>query len=287
MSQEVTPFRLVSEEKQQQTTNEPSNLQFDQAEFTTPAATATTCTQCNQALSQSYYALADKVLCQRCRNKLLAERQSGSPMVRVGQATVCGLLAAIVGSALYFAVFTLTGYELGLIAIVVGIMVGTAVKWGADGRGGWGYQALAILLTYCAIVTSYIPPIIQGIRQTAVERSQPQPEAKATAAKAETPVANIAQAQKPENTAPADSADEEQASSQRLAQLAHLSNFQLALVILPFAFLSPIFGGFENLIGLVIIAIGLYEAWKLTKYEEFAITGPFALNTTVPHAATH
>jgi hypothetical protein len=66
-----------------------------------------------------------------------------------------------------------------------------------------------------------------------------------------------------------------------------MSNLQLAIMLLPFAFLSPIFSGFENLIGLVIIGIGLYEAWKLNKREVFEITGPFALNTATPHATTH
>jgi hypothetical protein len=36
-------------------------------------------------------------------------------------------------------------------------------------------------------------------------------------------------------------------------------------------------GGFENIIGWVIIAIALYEAWKLNKRVHFEITGPYAV----------
>jgi len=286
MSQETTPFRLIPEEKPSHTTNETGDLQFDQAEFTTPSAAANTCTQCSHTITQSYYALGGNVLCQRCRNQLLAERQAGSPLVRVGKATLGGLLAAIAGSVLYCAVFLLTGYEFGLIAIVVGVLVGSAVKWGAQGRGGWGYQALAVFLTYCAIVTSYVPPMIQGFRQTIAERSQ-QHETKGSSA---TPAATSANVQKPPAPTEATrvaSTEESQATAQEVEKLAQMSTLQLAMMMLPFAFLAPIFGGFENLIGLVIIGIGLYEAWKLNRREEFAITGPFALNTATPHATTH
>jgi hypothetical protein len=37
----------------------------------------------------------------------------------------------------------------------------------------------------------------------------------------------------------------------------------------------PFLAGFENIIGLVIIAIGLYEAWKLNKRAELNVAGPF------------
>ena len=38
---------------------------------------------------------------------------------------------------------------------------------------------------------------------------------------------------------------------------------------------APFLAGFENIIGLLIIAIGLYEAWKLNQRLVVNITGPF------------
>src|SRR2546422_2854982 len=55
------------------------------------------------------------------------------------------------GAGLYFGIEAATGYELGLVAVVVGLMVGGAVRKGSNGRGGWRYQALAMFLTYCAV----------------------------------------------------------------------------------------------------------------------------------------
>ena len=49
------------------------------------------------------------------------------------------------------------GYPLGLIAVLVGWMVGKAVLAGSGNRGGRAFQVMAVALTYCAIVMSNVP----------------------------------------------------------------------------------------------------------------------------------
>lgn len=49
------------------------------------------------------------------------------------------------------------------------------------------------------------------------------------------------------------------------------------------AFVSPFLGGTENVIGWFIIAIGLYQAWKLTRALPIQVLGPFSL--AAPSAA--
>src|SRR5207245_910442 len=44
--------------------------------------------------------------------------------------------------------------EFGLVAVVVGVLVGGAVRKGSNGRGGWRYQLLAMFLTYSAVVVT-------------------------------------------------------------------------------------------------------------------------------------
>jgi len=67
----------------------------------------------------------------------------------------------VAGCALYYGVLAITGWEVGLISILVGVMVGGAVKAGARRRGGWLYQGLAMFLTYTSIVFSYLPIIFK------------------------------------------------------------------------------------------------------------------------------
>ena len=54
-----------------------------------------------------------------------------------------------------------------------------------------------------------------------------------------------------------------------------------AVILYPIAFIiayaAPILAGFENIIGMLIIAFGLYEAWKLNKRSDLAITGPYTV----------
>ena len=67
-------------------------------------------------------------------------------------------------SLLWYIVLKLTDSQCGLLAVVVRRVVGGAVRKGSNGRGGWRYQALAIALTYTAIVSSYVPYVIEGVR---------------------------------------------------------------------------------------------------------------------------
>jgi len=65
------------------------------------------------------------------------------------------------------------------------------------------------------------------------------------------------------------------------------------LVLLAFAYASPFLGGVQNIMGLFIIAIGLYEAWKLTRAVPLQVLGPFPIETELsrelpaPSDATH
>ena len=55
------------------------------------------------------------------------------------------------------------------------------------------------------------------------------------------------------------------------------------LLLVGIALASPFLQGTENIIGIFIIGIGLYEAWKFTRPVAVEILGPFSL-TTAPSA---
>jgi hypothetical protein len=93
-----------------------------------------------------------RLFCDRCRRNTEMALNSGSRFTRAMRAIVAGSGAAVVGALIYFGVTKMTGYELSLMTILIGYVVGIAVRWGSHGRGGWAYQALAVVLTYFAIV---------------------------------------------------------------------------------------------------------------------------------------
>ena len=133
--------------------NEGSGMQFDQVEMPGPAAPPA-CARCNLPLDE-YFALGGQMFCRACTGGL---RNAGS----FWRALLFGAGAAALGSLVWFGVYKASkGSSFGLIAIVVGLFVGIAVRKGARGLGGWKYQTLAMVLTYLAITTSYVPVILE------------------------------------------------------------------------------------------------------------------------------
>jgi hypothetical protein len=159
-----------------------------------------------------------------------------------------------VGAGIYYAILVLTGYEVGLVAILVGWFVGQAVHRGAGGRGGWAYQSLAVGLTYFAIVSTYIPMIVKGINE--------KPAAAAAAA--------------PAPSTP--STDAPSAPSNVKVQQVSLGGVALGVgALLLIAAAAPFLAGFQNILGVLIISFGLYQAWKLNRKVVLAFNGPYAV----------
>ena len=193
-----------------------------------PGAPAmTVCGACNEPITDAYYEANGKVVCPRCREAVMASQAGGSRTGRFLRATIYGIFAGIVGAAIWWGIRVASGgYEIGLIAILVGFMVGGAVKAGAKGRGGFGYQLLAVVLTYLAIAANYAPDIVQALR------SQP--------GAADNVVAVI-------------------------------------IITAIYALAAPFFGGFQNIIGLLIIGFALFQAWVINKSGRIAFNGPYRL----------
>jgi hypothetical protein len=54
-----------------------------------------------------------------------------------------------------------------------------------------------------------------------------------------------------------------------------------ALAVVPYAAGGPFLGGADNLIGMLIVGFGLYQAWKMNKrVPRMTIAGPFPLPAT-------
>lgn len=137
-----------------------TDLRFDEAPTDAPAAP--TCARCGQAIESEYFEVAGAIVCQACSAALASEIDEGSPGGRFTRALVYGFGGAAAGAALYYGIVALTGYEIGLVAIAVGWLVGRAVQLGSRHRGGRVYQILAVGLTYVAIVSTYIPYILDA-----------------------------------------------------------------------------------------------------------------------------
>ena len=240
----------------------PADLQFERAEPTGQAlAKDVRCVSCRTPLS-SYFEVNGTVACDNCKDAAMT-RQNASHAPTLFRGAALGVVAAALGAGIYYAIAEVTGYEFGLMSIVLGLMVGFAVRRGAGARGGWRYQTLAMFLCYAAISATYVPRVISAIRkQEAQARPAPGPAAAKPAGVAAT------DAIKPAAATPSGSGAAEPAPT--------LSGFFKAIAMLfVFSLALPFLGGFDNLMGIVIIGIGLYEAWKVNRAAPFSVSGPF------------
>jgi len=248
-------------------------LQFEKADFGGTGATRTSCGGCGRELWDSYYEVNGKLACERCKTDLELMRGQGSGAGRFFRASIYGLGAGLVGAGIWYGIRAATGFEIGFIAIVVGLLVGGAVRKGSNGRGGPLYQALAIFLTYGSIVSTYVPMIVGELRDkwghAAKAEASPVPNGSPTAdpAASETPAPGAAAV--PSKPVPS------------LAR-ALLALAILTMLIFAIAFAAPFLMGFQNVIGLFIIGIGLYEAWKINRRVPLTIAGPYRVGAQAP-----
>src|ERR1019366_8680537 len=225
----------------------PQDLQFQHAEpiaeTSSSAGSARVCAACKQPIGDTHYDAHGHAVCPLCAARIKTGQQA-APALSLMRAALFGGAAALGGCALYALVAIVLHAEIGIFAILVGWMVGKAIRHASYGRGGRPQQILAGVLTYFAITTSYIPVIVYHLA-----KDPPRVEAQGAPAEAR-PRPNVS---------------------------------GLALYLLMLAAVAPFLqltSGFGGLISLFILFMGLRYAWKLTERREIALAGPYQVEAT-------
>src|SRR5262245_59536886 len=140
------------------------DLQFDTAVSKGGGPAPLACQLCSKPILSTYYNLQGQTACAECRTMIGKHMETPSGAAPFVKAGLFGLGAGIAGAILYYAVIAITHFEIGIVAIAIGYMVGYAVRKGAGG-GGRRFQVLAVALTYAAVAMAYAPLAIQGARE--------------------------------------------------------------------------------------------------------------------------
>ena len=294
---------------------EPDEIQFDQAEYATAVPSGPTCGVCQRAIVDDYYELGGKVFCSSCRQGIETSLRGGSRVGRFLRASFLGVVAAVIGAVIYYAILRTTGLNIGLVAILVGAMVGGAVRKGTGNRGGRVYQLLAVFLTYSAIVAMYVPLVLQGMAKAAKEdqqarlaadkvvtdaaKSQAPPRAPAIVATA--PTGSKAGDQAGPTVAPAASAKEPaKGPKEKIAAVENgaavgdktvpgainpkavlVALLVFLIVLIGISYALPVQIAIHAPISGLIFGFALWEAWKINKGIQLSFNGPFRVSSNV------
>lgn len=261
-------------------------LQFDAAVDAQGGAGAPAiCGLCGNSLQSQYFESAGVLVCPGCKRTLEEQRNAGSPASRFGRAALFGLFGAIAGAALYYTIRAVTGYEIGLIAIVVGYLVGAGVHAGSRGRGGRRYQALAVVFTYLAIGSTYLPLIFAELKKgppPGIGADSVTPRALASAPSVTTDAATS-----PRDSGRLDSAPPGTPARSEVPGWRSPVGMLIGVgALVAMAALIPLLAGFSelpsSLISLLILGFALQQAWRMNRAVRLTFTGPYKLGVDAP-----
>jgi hypothetical protein len=250
-------------------------LQFDSVVPRAESAAAPTsrqCILCRATFESEYFDVNGQHICRACSEKVAHHAATPRGIGVLARAAGAGVVAAILGAVLYFAVLAISGFEVGLVAIAIGYMVGYGVRIGTRGRGGRRFQVLALLLTYWAIGLAYSS---LALKEMITPRTQ-DASAAISGPKSDDAVRPVAP------DAPSSGAgstlNEERGSMTG-------GRFLLGLLqLLAFTFVLPVLVNVGSLpgglISAAIIGFGMMQAWKMTAAPVLTVSGPYRIGTT-------
>jgi hypothetical protein len=227
-------------------------LQFDEVTPASPLARgplAVTCANCASSIETEYYDIGGHSMCGSCRTAIESAAETPRGIAPLARAGTFGLGAGIVGAMIYYAVIAIANLEIGIVAILIGYMVGYAVRNGAGGRGARRFQVLAVLLTYFSIALAYTPLAVKGAiqndRQARESNRGPSPAA----------------SRNPPDPAPSGG-----------ALIVGLAIFLALIAALP---VLVVVGSFPSGLISALIFIGMRQAWVMTGAPVLQVYGPY------------
>jgi len=253
------------------------SLDFERTEKASHSAPA--CAQCATPITDRYFTLGSHVLCESCHLAFQNAKAPGNAASRFFGAAALGTAAAAIGCALWMLVTKFTGYEIGLIAIAVGYLVGMAVHVGARRMGGVAYQLLAVFLTYSAIVMTYVPMIADQFMATEGARQEAQTERSddSQATPSSDSQTTLSDEWAEDNTANSNRNADARENVEAPVTRPGGDELTAWVAAIPIAYMLPFLMGFKNAIGILIIGFALWQAFRMNARAKIDLQGPFRL----------
>lgn len=278
-----------------------SGLQFDRVatgpRVTRPSKATMACTTCTMPITEHYFDVDGHSVCSECKDKAVRENEPARGVGSFFKALFFGGIAAVLGAAIYYGFAAFLNIEWALVTIVIGFMVGAAIRKGIAGKGGRKYQVMAVFLTYFAVGLAFTPFAVKGIMESAKSDSTA---ARDSLARAQAESLGLAQSISPivppsaeptvtpagdtgragDSAMAGDTLPDLGISANPPGPVALFVGLAIGLVaafigvlVLPlFAVLSSLPSG---ILTAVIVGFGMVQAWKMTAATVHTVSGPY------------
>jgi hypothetical protein len=240
------------------------NLQFDRLDPGTPpgdssdSSIGVSCSRCSTALSE-YFHVDGASMCARCKDLALEAAMPNRSWSALARSVLYGAAAAIAGAIVYYGVIAITDLEIGIVAILIGYMVGHMVRKGAAGRGGRRFQVSALLLTYFSVALAYSPIVFKSAMEHAPKVADSTQTISRAVADSTAAVSTVT---KPDSASVT--------GGSVILAFGALLLFILALPVM------VVFGSMPSgLISALIIGVGMHQAWRMTGAAKVDVSGPY------------
>jgi hypothetical protein len=232
---------------------------FDVAAAVTPVGTAP-CAECRGPIADTYFEADRSVICGACHSRVASSSSLAQLSGGLGRAAGFGTIAALGGAGAYFGLLATTGREMSALILLLGFLVGKAVRTGSRGRGGRRFQWLAVALTYLSISATYVPFVMKGYSaQSAVTAAE-------SFAMPAADARFLTVATVPVPVAPAP------------PTLGTTAIGFSGLLLLAVA--APLLEGANNLFGLLFTLGAMAQAWRMNRSMARVITGPYRVRAS-------
>jgi uncharacterized membrane protein len=229
------------------------------------------CKFCGTPVPGTYYRVDINLACTRCGKAVRHERN-----VVFVRALTFGVVAAIAGCAIYSTIAIVTGWNLSVISLLVGLMIGKGMMAGSHGSGERRYQVVAALLTYVAVSLATVPASLSyAVTQQVTAESEVRSVSQFTTPQVADPSMTVPSRIHPVkmNSIRIPSSLATQRPRMRLAVA--IGVLALSGLASPFVVLAHSLS--HGLLMLLILMIGIRIAWKTSKGNRMPrLYGPFA-----------
>lgn len=114
------------------------------------------CQNCKTKVKGNLHKITDNKkyldVCEKCRDSIMGEVEAQSKNVKYFPAILLGVVLGLVGAVLWFLSVIITKYELGIVALGVGFLVGYGISKGAGKKKSRNLQIISAIIALISIL---------------------------------------------------------------------------------------------------------------------------------------